>query len=327
MIAFGIFTSAQSLNLTSTLPLNVPIGTTASFTMDYTSTVPCKIIVALIKSQADGTTPDWNSWQVGATLDNLPVSATPSSKTITVDVPVNQTLSADLPNGIKYLWALTLQDASGGWIAGSQPQTTIVASNTVTDNVSFHGTLPTSVSAGSTQNIPYKYTATTDRIIKIGLSKYSSSGNWLSDVVSEIVNPAVATTITPITGAASLTIPSDITPSTQLPNGEYYKWEATIATTSWGYIGGTTTNVGVTGSLSVSENKKKQIRFYPNPVKDVLNFATPSGIKSIRITDLSGRTILNETIGFENGLNLSQLPKGTYIVTINGTDTQKLIKE
>lgn len=332
MIAFGVFANAQSLYLTSALPVNVTVGSSPSFTLNYTSATPCKIIVSLIKSQSDGVTPDWNTWQTGTILDNLPATSSPVSKTITVTVPANQTVSTDLPSGINYLWALTLQDSSGGWIAGSQPQTNIISSNTVIDNVSFNGALPASVSAGSTQSIPYKYTATTDRIVKVGLSKYSSSGNWISDVVSVIINPASATTTTPVSGVANLAIPAGTTSTANLSNGEYYGWEATMATTSWSYMNGTNTNVVVTSanttlSVSDSEAAKNPIKIYPNPVKNTLYFSNPEKIKSVKINDLTGKEIFRSTRDLDKGVDFSEFAKGTYIITLNGTDSQKIIKE
>lgn len=327
ILAASISTHAQTLTLTSNLPDQVQVGTTPSFTLDYTSTVPCKIIVALIRSTSDGTSPDWNTWQVGTILEDLPVTSSAITKTISVNVPSNQILSSNLPAGVSYLWALTLQDSSGVWITGSQPHTTIVASNTIIDDVSFNGALPTSVSAGSTVSIPYKYTATTERIVKIGLSKYNSAGNWIGDVISEVINPAPATTSIPISGTANLLIPFDAVPSTDLPNGEYYKWEASIATISWGYLGGTSANVTLNSNLGISEVSNVRNVIYPNPVNDLLKFSKPNEIKSFKIIDQTGRVIIEQNKYFENGVSVLHLPKGSYITIVNGKENRKVVKQ
>jgi hypothetical protein len=54
---------------------------------------------------------------------------------------------------------------------------------------------------------------------------------------------------------------------------------------------------------------------YPNPINDIVNLKTKTNIKIIHVFDVSGK--LNKTInsGF-NKINLSNLKKGTYIVSV-----------
>ena len=80
------------------------------------------------------------------------------------------------------------------------------------------------------------------------------------------------------------------------------------------------------GTLSVSDVNKKEIIFYPNPVKDIVNFSKE--IKTAEIYSLDGRKIIDNIKG--KSVDLSKLGKGSYIV--QGMDnegqsfSQKVIK-
>lgn len=84
--------------------------------------------------------------------------------------------------------------------------------------------------------------------------------------------------------------------------------------------------------LSVNKNYlTSQIAIYPNPVENVLNIKNSSSqnIKTISITDLSGRTILKTNYD-GNEINVSSLQKGVYMVTITTSKeiiAQKIIKK
>jgi hypothetical protein len=80
----------------------------------------------------------------------------------------------------------------------------------------------------------------------------------------------------------------------------------------------------VASSLATSETnmKKKEINVYPNPFKDVLHIADTKDVKSVTITDVTGRvvkTIDNPT----KELHLSELNAGLYIVIVNFKDGSK----
>ncbi|MNK72626.1 Internalin-J precursor [compost metagenome] len=87
-------------------------------------------------------------------------------------------------------------------------------------------------------------------------------------------------------------------------------------------------NINCGETLGLSENKSSYLTVYPNPVKDILNFSEQ--VSDIKITDLSGRTI-KQISASTNGINVSNLSKGTYIVTATtkagNTITKKIIKE
>ena len=96
-------------------------------------------------------------------------------------------------------------------------------------------------------------------------------------------------------------------------------------------------DIVITGGLGVNDinGKENSIEIYPNPVKDYLKISNPKKleIKKISIFSTSGQIVLEKTLGkgdLNNGLNVSELVKGIYIVQIEtseGKYTDKLSKE
>ncbi len=72
---------------------------------------------------------------------------------------------------------------------------------------------------------------------------------------------------------------------------------------------------------TIENNTKSEITIYPNPVNDVLNISDAKDLKSLSITDVSGRLI--RIIEKPSAVvQLSDLEKGAYFVTLhfkNGT--------
>jgi hypothetical protein len=73
------------------------------------------------------------------------------------------------------------------------------------------------------------------------------------------------------------------------------------------------------------------IQIYPNPVVDFIQINTPAefSINKVKITDLNGKIIYQNSK--VNKINLSNLPKGNYLLTIfdknNNSYTKKIIKK
>lgn len=70
--------------------------------------------------------------------------------------------------------------------------------------------------------------------------------------------------------------------------------------------------------LAVGNNTKTSLSVFPNPFQDVLKISDIKGVKSISISDVSGRQVKNMKPAAE--LNLSDLKTGMYIVTLNMED-------
>ncbi len=116
-------------------------------------------------------------------------------------------------------------------------------------------------------------------------------------------------------------------------NGGYTEWTDLddILTTPWGDFGMAFAlegedNLGVSQVLA-----DNVVSIYPNPTSDVVNVKTLESInvKSIQVIDLTGRVV--STNANKKSINISSLPKGTYLVKVEDksgkTFTQKVIKK
>lgn len=74
--------------------------------------------------------------------------------------------------------------------------------------------------------------------------------------------------------------------------------------------------------LAVADASKTETKIYPNPVKDKLYLNNAEAIKSITISDFSGRHIKTIT-GVSKTLQLSDLKRGNYILSIDYKDGSK----
>ncbi|MPN46146.1 hypothetical protein SDC9_193729 [bioreactor metagenome] len=88
--------------------------------------------------------------------------------------------------------------------------------------------------------------------------------------------------------------------------------------------------VKITSStMAVSTVNKDALTVYPNPFKDILRISDVKNVKSISISDVSGRQV--KTLAPAAELNLSSLNSGLYMVTLHMNDgsvkTVKAIKK
>ncbi len=84
-------------------------------------------------------------------------------------------------------------------------------------------------------------------------------------------------------------------------------------------------------SASISEVSSMNFEVYPNPTSDVLTVSSEVENGTIMVHDLIGKVVLSQNINSNlNVLNVSELPKGVYLVTVsNGTEstTKRFIKK
>lgn len=74
------------------------------------------------------------------------------------------------------------------------------------------------------------------------------------------------------------------------------------------------------GCLSTSENEKKDaVKVHPNPFSEVININKPELVKSMQITDLSGKLVRNN-LKVEPVLRLNDLSQGVYILLLDMKD-------
>ena len=67
----------------------------------------------------------------------------------------------------------------------------------------------------------------------------------------------------------------------------------------------------------------KDIRFYPNPASHTLYIEGISEEMNLIIRALSGKTLLRTTLRQNQAINLSALPQGTYILTLQSAQEQR----
>ena len=70
-----------------------------------------------------------------------------------------------------------------------------------------------------------------------------------------------------------------------------------------------------------------QIKISPNPVHDELHLTLPNAENEIKIYDLQGKLLLQQNVEFSAELNVSMLPKGTYVLVVNNSESLTFIKQ
>lgn len=85
-------------------------------------------------------------------------------------------------------------------------------------------------------------------------------------------------------------------------------------------------------NISIDKIATNQLSIYPNPAGDILNVSYANGeTNDLQIFNLAGQKVLEQSkITGSKKLNISQLEKGMYILTIKsaaGVQSQKFIKE
>lgn len=84
-------------------------------------------------------------------------------------------------------------------------------------------------------------------------------------------------------------------------------------------------------SLGTAEiSAEKLVTVYPTKTKDIVNVLIPKGAKTIDIFDLSGKSVLKTEAKSFQTIDVSQLPKGTYIINVKtdkNVSSHKFIKE
>ena len=84
-------------------------------------------------------------------------------------------------------------------------------------------------------------------------------------------------------------------------------------------------------SLGTAEiSAEKLVTVYPTKTKDIINVLIPKGAKTIDIFDLSGKSVLKTEAKSFQTIDVSQLPKGTYIINVKteqNVSSHKFIKE
>ncbi len=113
------------------------------------------------------------------------------------------------------------------------------------------------------------------------------------------------------------------------PNTTYYFWVKSICgntQTDWASGGSFTTQMLSAGSFTI-----KNLKLYPNPVKDVLNLSLDKEITTVSVNNLLGQEVFTKTVNSnETSIDIADLAAGTYLVKVtsnNEVKTVKIVKE
>ncbi|RUT79668.1 T9SS type A sorting domain-containing protein [Ancylomarina longa] len=81
-------------------------------------------------------------------------------------------------------------------------------------------------------------------------------------------------------------------------------------------------------STGIDDVLNQQLRFYPNPVRDILYLENLNQVKQIQLFDLSGRAVLAvQTPNNSVNLNMNALKNGMYILVFELEDGSRLSKK
>jgi hypothetical protein len=78
-------------------------------------------------------------------------------------------------------------------------------------------------------------------------------------------------------------------------------------------------------NVSIGELENNDVAVYPNPIVESFRINGITVPTEVIIADLSGRTILQQTIEANESVTVGNLPKGLYLVCVNGK-TLKVVK-
>lgn len=104
--------------------------------------------------------------------------------------------------------------------------------------------------------------------------------------------------------------------------------DASYSTSNWTYIDPTSSfSIDCDGGLGLQTNEITEMTLYPNPATTLLTIDTEELIRSISIFNVSGKRVQYETVPT---FSVQELPQGVYLVNIvteNGVQTLRFIKE
>jgi hypothetical protein len=85
--------------------------------------------------------------------------------------------------------------------------------------------------------------------------------------------------------------------------------------------------VTVHSTMAVAEQSLSTLRYYPNPVNNVLNLSNTDVIDTVNVYNVMGQVILTKNTGSNSAeLDLSALQSGIYILKVSSSGQQKTIK-
>jgi hypothetical protein len=201
-------------------------------------------------------------------------------------------------------WNTYTGDGNNGTTAGVKYLNNTLSANAFGDSWVF--TQGFSLIGGEPYALEYTSQGTNNtnhRVLKI------AAGPSASPDAMTVMGQDASVHLTPETSAFVFTPPTTGT--------YYFGLEASNTTTDGVFCSILVKNVQIRKEpfAAVSDaNSKSKITAFPNPVKDILKLSDIKGVKSISVSDMSGRQI--KTFAPSNEINLSSLKSGNYIVSL-----------
>jgi hypothetical protein len=201
--------------------------------------------------------------------------------------------------------------------AGTVTVELLTASGTPITSATVNVTGANSVASSVPQTVTLNFPVAGGASYRLGVSAWTGITNMYRDATN-LAFPYSLAGIVDITGG------SLATPYYYF----FYNWKVVTGCESARTMVTATVN---TNCLSTSEvDKKDAIKVYPNPFSEVVNLSKPELVKSIRVSDVSGKLIrtFNQA---ESVLRLNDLSAGMYILQLdmkNGSNQSvKIIKK
>ena len=118
----------------------------------------------------------------------------------------------------------------------------------------------------------------------------------------------------------------------QIPDlGPTANYKVRVISTNYPMVGGNIQEIEIIGDLGLDDNSIAFCNIYPNPTHSSISILSSSDIMEVRLLDLKGSTLLQQTIsnGKEIMVDLSAFGNGVYVLQVfnkQGCNTNQIIK-
>ncbi|WP_378175974.1 T9SS type A sorting domain-containing protein [Aquimarina sp. SS2-1] len=322
-------TAQYSITYDSANPVTVAAG--QSITLNYTYTASMQVGAQFQIFETDAADIFGGSTAVGSSVAEFPTlsMATNQAGTITLTIPANFPTSASL-SGTQYrifgkLSSEANSDATSDvtWDSSGEYPLIIVTGSPYT--IAYNSANPITVAAGESVTLDYTYTASMDVATQFQIFEADSPtifGGSTNTGTAVIVTPTV-TAGTDVVTSVTLDIPSNFPQSSSLSGTSYYIFGKLSSASNpdggtddatWS-VNGNYPEIIVSGVLSTNEFDfdKKEMYFDYDTASLVLSDSFRT--EALQIYNTNGKRVLDmPNVDNANQINLSQLPRGLYIV-------------
>ena len=311
----------------TTLPNSTQAGSNLIVNYKYTAAAAGKI-TAVVTKNGGVNDYDFISTVAFTQLDPA-VAGTDVTGSFTLAIPASTTPTASLTGNENYRIILELKDASNNWLAGNYDTVNYNITAGTAPYISVTS-IPTSTEAGTNLIINYKYTASATGKISAVVTKNGGVNDYdfISTVAFDELDPAAVGTN--VTGSITVAIPADTTPSASLTGNENYRVTLELKDASNNFVAGDYSNINYTISPSLGTYDFNSDRFsvYPNPVDNVLKISNTGNLSkaSFRISNVSGQTVQKSNSRNKEGIDVSSLKTGIYLLSVDTDKGGKQIK-